>query len=473
MASDPHSVALALYTLQFYSFVRRAFMALNPGDTFSGEKYVRAMAYVLERVYAGECKRLVIMLPPRHLKSITTSVAFPAWVLGRDPTKRIVCASYSTSLSTSLSIQSRELMQSPFYRETFPKTRLSKLKNASEEFLTTRNGGRIATSVGGTLTGRGGDILIIDDPMKAEDAHSEVMRDNVHEWYKGTLSSRLDDPKNGAIVVVAQRLHSDDLIGRLLEADDWEVLRLPIVSEEEKIYPLNEGLNWKRANNHLLDESRIGLDELERIKRELGTSAFEAQYMLRPGLPGGNLIRKEWFGHYDWAPHPKHYEATLQSWDVAAVPGETNDWCVCTTWGVLGQHVDLLEVHRAQHIMPDLIRAAKSLIAKWQPSLVVVEKATSGIGLGQALRDAGIPGVKPLTPKRGKVERMSLQSPKLERGEVRLPTAAPWLKAFFDEVLAFPNGTHDDQVDTMSQILHALDCRPREISHVGRYKRGR
>ena len=195
--------------------------------------------------------------------------------------------------------------------------------------------------------------------------------------------------------------------------------------------------------------------------------------MLRPGLPGGNLIRQEWFGQYDWAPHPKRYEAVVQSWDVAAVPGESNDWCVCTTWGLLGQQVDLLDVHRAQHIMPALIEKAKSLIAKWQPSLVVVEHATSGIGLGQALRDAGIPGVQPMKPKGGKTERMALQSPKLERGEVRLPKEAPWLKVFFDEILAFPNGAHDDQVDSMSQILRALDRRPPEIRDISRYKVGK
>lgn len=464
---DPTSIAL--YTLQFYSFARRVFATLNPGETFSGEKYVRALAYALERVYFGACQRLIIMLPPRHSKSLLASIAFPAWVLGRDPTLEVVCVSYANPLSSFLSLQSREILRQPFYQATFPKTRLSSIKNASDEFRTTRNGGRIATSVGGTLTGRGGDLLIIDDPMKAEDAHSQVMRDSTHDWFRRSFGNRLDNPKKGAMVVVGQRLHDDDLIGRLLATGDWEVLVLPIVAEEEVLVPLGPDLNWRRKAAHILDENRIGPAELERLKRDLGTQDFEAQYMQRPALPGGNMVRREWFGQYDWAPDPKRYEAVVQSWDVAAVPGETNDWCVCTTWGLLGQHVDLLDVHRAQHIMPDLIRQAKTLIARWQPSLVVVEHATSGIGLGQALRDAGIPGVQPLRPKGGKIERMALQSPKLENGLVRLPKEAPWLKVFFDEVLAFPNGTHDDQVDTMSQILHALDFRPREIRKISRY----
>ncbi|MBV1868155.1 MAG: phage terminase large subunit [Marinosulfonomonas sp.] len=468
--NESDQLAQALYHENLYNFARRAFEDLNPGVTFSGDRYVRAICYALERVYRGEVKRLIITLPPRHLKSQVASVAFPAWVLGQDPSERLICASYAASLSETFGYQSRFVMQQPWYKATFPKTRFSSAKPAVDEQRTTRNGWRISTSTGGTLTGKGGDIILIDDAMKAEDAHSETKRESTWSWFCNTVISRLDNQKEGAIVVVAQRLHEDDLIGRLLQQENWEVLHLPAIEEEDQIVPIADGLNWARKTGVPLDSARVGLDELARIKLELGTNAFEAQYMLRPTLPGGNLIKLDWFGRYQGKPDRSQYEAIVQSWDVAAIPGETNDWCVCTTWGMVGRYVDLLHAHRKQHILPDLMNAATGLDKVWQPSLILVEKASSGIGLGQSLRDLGLAHVHALDPRGSKVLRMSLQSPKLERGEVRLPTAAPWLKGFLDEVLAFPNGKHDDQVDTMSQILKALDRRPREIRGISRYK---
>lgn len=468
--SKVNQLAQALYHENLYNFARRAFEDLNPGASFSGDRYVRAICHALERVYRGEVSRLIIMLPPRHLKSQVASVAFPAWVLGRDPTKRLICASYAASLSETFGYQSRIIIQKPWYKATFPKTRFSTAKPAVDELRTTHNGWRLATSTGGTLTGKGGDIIIIDDAMKAEDAQSEVKRESTYSWYRNTVVSRLDNQKEGAIVVVAQRLHDDDLIGRLLQQESWEVLCLPAIAEEGLIVPIAKDVNWSRKAGVPLDPARVGLEELARIKRELGTSAFEAQYMLRPALPGGNLIKREWFGRYKGKPDRNQFEAIVQSWDVAAIPGENNDWCVCTTWGLIGSYVDLLHVHRKQHILPDLLNAAQVLDKTWKPNLILVEKAGSGIGLGQSLRDLGLAHVQGLDPKGSKVLRMSLQSPKLERGEVRLPEEAPWLKSFLDEVLVFPNGKHDDQVDTMSQVLRALDKQPREIRGISRYK---
>uniref|UniRef100_UPI0013002B92 phage terminase large subunit n=1 Tax=Oceanibium sediminis TaxID=2026339 RepID=UPI0013002B92 len=219
-----------------------------------------------------------------------------------------------------------------------------------------------------------------------------------------------------------------------------------------------------------LHPERIGQDELDRIRRELGSSAFEAQYQQRPAPAGGTLVKPEWFKTYPEPAGPSIYEAVVQSWDTAAIPGETNDWCVCTTWGLLGPYVDLLDVHREQYLFPDLVRAAKGMHSEWQPAMIVIENASSGIGLYQELRRAGLVGIWHLNPKPDKVQRMAAQSAKIEAGHVRLPEKANWLASFLHEVAAFPNGKHDDQVDSMSQMLRTLDKGPPPLLGLSRYR---
>ena len=399
------------------------------------------------------------------------SVAFPAWVLGRDPTKKVCCISYNSDLAQDFSQQCRTVMGQPWYRHVFPLVRVSSKKDTVKEFHMAGGGRRIATGVGGTHTGKGGDIIIIDDAMKAEDAHSEPKREAVHKWFRNTLASRLDDRKRGGIVVVAQRLHEDDLVGRLSQSGIWEILNLPAIATEEQVLDLGDDMHWPRRPGDLLHPERIGQAELDMIRAELGSDTFEAQYQQRPTLPGGNLIKLEWFGRYKGNPRPSDYEAVVQSWDTAAVPGNTNDWSVCTTWGLLGPHIDLLDVHRAQYGFPELLCTAKDLGKKWKPRLIVVEKASSGIQLGQQLWNDGLREiVQALNPEGDKVGRMAAQSPKIEQGQVRLPVKAPWRDCYLSECAAFPNGKHDDQVDSTSQLLRTLDKRPRQIWGISRYR---
>ena len=205
----------------FYSFVQASLPVVSPGASFSPNWHIEAMAFALSRVLNGEIKRLIITVPPRSLKSICASVAFPAYVLGHDPTRRIICVSYARGLARKHANDCRALMRSPLYRRLFPKTGISGAKDTELEFATTLGGNRLATSVGGTLTGRGGNIIVIDDPMKPQDAHSEAARESTKQWYSNTLLSRLDDKTKDAIVVVMQRLHLDDLVGHLLEQEGW------------------------------------------------------------------------------------------------------------------------------------------------------------------------------------------------------------------------------------------------------------
>lgn len=469
MSFDKHLVRV-VYANKLHTFVHGAFRVLNPGDVFVDGIYLRALCHALQRVVDGDLRRLIITLAPRHLKSQVVSVALPAWLLGRNPSEKIVCASYSGSLAEDFGRQTRDLMRSPFYRATFPDTVIDPNKSAVEEFHTLAKGRRIGTSVGGTLTGKGGRILLYDDLMKSDDAQSLVKRDNCHSWFRNTAASRLNNPKTGAIIIVAQRLHVDDLVGRLLPTGDWEHLDLPAIATQTQVLPLGDNAKWTRQPGDLLHPERITEEELDRIRREIGSNAFEAQYQQCPVLPGGNLVKREWFGTYDGPPQPDRYEAVVQSWDTASVPGIENDYSVCTTWGLINDKIDLLDVHRAQYHYADLLRASRTLRVKWKPRLIVVEKAGVGIALGNELLRDNLNDVQGLNAAGDKVQRMSVQCAKIEDGQVRLPKSASWLEPFLVEVGEFPNGRYDDQVDSLSQLLRMLDLKPSQLRGVSRYK---
>jgi hypothetical protein len=222
----------AVLRTDLYAFTQKAFETVVPGVTFSRNWSTQAVTHALERVVRGETTRLIINIPPRHLKSICASVALPAFLLGHDPTKKIISVSYSDDLAVKFSNDCRAVMQSEWYKRTFPHTQIDRAKNTETEFRTTKRGYRLATSVGGTLTGRGGDVIIIDDPIKPQDAQSEATRNKTIQWYENTLLSRLDDKVRGAIVLVMQRLHLDDLAGHLLEKGGFEHLCLPAIAEQ-------------------------------------------------------------------------------------------------------------------------------------------------------------------------------------------------------------------------------------------------
>jgi len=454
-----------------FAYTHRAFLELNPGTPFLHAFYLRAICYALERVERGEVRRLLILLPPRHLKSHCASVAFSTWFLGRHPGMHVVGVSYNADLAQTFSAQVRRLIESPWNRAVFPALVLDPRKASVEELRIRHHGGRrIATSVGGTFTGKGANLIIIDDPMKADDAFSETRRDDIFNWITSTVVSRFNDPKTGAMIVVAQRLHVDDLPGRLIAAGGWEVLELPAIATAPALIDIGEDLQWPRERGALLHPERIDKDALDQIRRELGAHAFETQYQQRPAPPEGNLIRTEWFGTYEKPLPHRQYEAVVQSWDPAAVPGNSNDYSVCTTWGLIGNHTDLLHVHRERHGFPDLQRAALQLRAKWVPKLIVVEASHTGIALAQDLRKRGCREVGAIFPKGTKEERMARSTPMLEAGEVRLPRAAPWLETFLTECGQFPNGKYDDQVDSLSQLLLVVRNRPGQLWHLSRYR---
>jgi len=298
MKQDPNLIE-AILRHDLYCFIQAAFPIVSPGVPFAPNWHLEAVAYHLTRVLDGEIKRLIITIPPRSLKSICGSVCFPAFALGRNPTWRIICVSYAESLARKHANDCRAVMRSDMYNRLFPNTRISLAKDTEVEFATTLGGNRLSTSVGGTLTGRGGNLIIIDDSLKPQDAYSELARDSVKQWYANTLLSRLDDKKNDAIVVIMQRLHMDDLVGHLLEQEGWTHLNLPAIAESEQYVPLGPGRFHVRRPGDVLHPAREPRTVLDELKYSMGSIDFAAQYQQQPIAEGGNLIKWAWFQFYD------------------------------------------------------------------------------------------------------------------------------------------------------------------------------
>jgi len=323
------------------------------------------------------------------------------------------------------------------------------------EFLTTKSGFRYATSVGGTLTGIGGTDIIIDDPLKPEEAMSKTARDGVISWFRTTLSTRLDDKQSGIIILVMQRLHVDDLVGHILEndSDSWVHLDLPAIAEEPQEIPIGNGRVHRREVGDVLHPDREPLELLQHQKATMGSAAFAAQYQQRPVPAEGNLVKAEWLRSYDALPEGETYDTIVQSWDCAAKPGELNDYSVCITFLVHQDRFYVVDVLRERLSYPDLKKKVLLQQESFAADSVLIEDTGHGTAVIQELRDGGALDTIGIRPEADKITRMSAQSAKIEAGRLFLPTKAPWLDDFKAELLAFPAGRHDDQVDALSQFL--------------------
>jgi predicted phage terminase large subunit-like protein len=444
----------ALLRNDFRAFLEKSFRTLSPGDQYVWNWHIGAIAWHLERVRRRKIKRLIINMPPRSLKSLTASVAWPAFLLGRDPSLRLICISYSGELAKKFSNDFRALIEAPFYKSLFPWTRVGRFKDSEVETEFTARGYRLATSVGGTLTGRGGDIIIIDDPLKPDDALSEAKRSAANQWFTNTLLSRLDDKRTGAIVIVMQRIHMDDLTGFLLnQSDEWTVLSLPAVADYDATIPISDGGVYCRKLGEALSLEREPLHVLDNIKQQIGSDAFSAQYQQSPVPPGGLMILRSWVKRYSELPPQSEQFLTMQSWDTASKGGPNNDWSVCTTWILTRkQKWYLIDVWRQRVDYPTLKANVQHLAKRFRARRVLVEDTGAGIGLVQELQNY-VPGIVAVKPEGDKASRMAIASAKFEAGQVLLPEQATWLPDLEAELFSFPGSRYDDQCDSISQAL--------------------
>ena len=460
----------ALQREYFYMFLEPAFRILHPGTPYRYSWHIEAMCYALQEVYAGRNRRLLITIPPRHLKSTTATIAFPAWVLGRDPRLTIMTASYGDRLARDHSDKFRALIETLYYRQLFFRTQIDPRTNRSTEVRTTERGGRLMVSRGGAATGLGADILIVDDLLKADEARSTTERDNAIAFFEGTLLSRLNDQTTGRVIIIQQRLHEDDLVGHLLSRGGYQHLNLPAIAEEPGTFTLNLRRTHERRVGDILFEASFPRESLEALRREVGEHVFQAQYQQNPIPPGGAIVHGDWFNdRYDGLPERGEFSRVVQSWDIGTSDQSNSDFTVGLTFGYRNRKWLLLDVFRRRMELPDVKLAILRLQKEWNTDYSIIEKIGSSIGLFQDLRrqPMGRRLFRGMTPSASKEERLLGQTPKLAEGLIQLPTQAPWLQDFLSELQGFPYARHDDQVDALSQFLAYLSGRGELHIHPG------
>jgi predicted phage terminase large subunit-like protein len=445
----------ALLRNDFYAFVERSFYELNSGAKFLRNWHNELIASELEACRRGETTRLIMNVPPRSLKSHCASIAFPAFILGHNPTAQIICASYGQDLSNKLALDCRSLLNASWYQELFP-TRLSAHRQALSEFMTKENGFRLATSVGGPLTGRGGDFIIIDDACKPEEALSEVTRNTVNQWFDHTLYSRQNDKQNGCIIVIQQRLHEDDLVGHILQRGEWKVVSLPAIAVEDEIHTIKTpygSRTVRRSKGEALHPERESLETLQNIRNTQGEYNFSGQYQQDPAPLGGGLVKSGWFRKYVVGEEPAKFDLVFQSWDTAVKTTELNNYSVCTSWGAKGQNLYLLNVLRRRMEFPDLKRSVREQARVFNASTILIEDKSSGSQLIQELLRDGLHAVTRYEPRLDKPMRLYAVTSTIENGFVYLPEKAEWLVDYLHEMSSFPKGRFNDQCDSTSQAL--------------------
>jgi len=445
---SPQVVLQALLASNLTSFTEFTFGVVRPGVTFKPNWHFEAVTHKLSEVASGEVRRLIITLPPRNLKSLCASVALPAWFLGRNPSERVVVVSYSDVLARSHANDFRLVVNHPIYQASFPAMRLE--RDTDREITTTKRGKRIATSIEGTLTGLGGNLIVIDDPVKPGDAMSESVRSRVIEWYRSTLLSRADDKKAARIVLVMQRVHQDDLAGYLQEQGGFEVLNLPAIAQRNETYFLGDGRTYDRQKGELLHPEHEPAHVLAELKREMGPIAFSAQYQQSPIPPGGTIIKRKWLTPYDDI-HRQSGDRIIMSWDIALSETETGDYSACVVLLRRKEMFYILEVIRGRYPFDALKRKVMEVKRRYDSATLLIEDSPISRGLIQSLLEQyiNVTVYKPDTDKRA---RVIAQTDLFAGGSVRFPRRAAWLEDLTAELLAFP-GRHDDQVDALTQGL--------------------
>ena len=415
--------------------------------------HIDAIAYHLEQVRLGRIKRLIINLPPRYLKSLVTSVAFPAFLLGHDPTKRVIVVSYGADLAVKLANDCRVVINSSRYKSIFPGLQISRMKNTESEIVTSRGGFRLAASVDGSLTGRGGDVIVIDDPLKPSDAFSDAKREHVNEWFKNTLYSRLDDKQKGAIIIVMQRLEDNDLCGFASRNSPWVFLNLPAIALKDEQIPIGDGRFHDRHLDDVLHPARESRSDLDNIRSELGEDIFAAQYQQCPSQPTGHLFKLENIQRYDFFADSHEFTLRHPKLGHRRQSGCAHDYSACVTLLADDRgNYYVIDVLRDRLLYHQLKAQAIAQAQKHRADTILIEEAGLGRMLVKDLKAAGLHAVG-VVPEGDKLTRVSMQVEKFENHQVFFPREAPWLADFQDEVVVFPYGSYDDQVDALFQGL--------------------
>ncbi len=448
-------------------FIRRVFSIVSPSATYKHSWHIDFIAEILTEATKGNLDRFIINIPPRFLKSISLSVAWPAYLLGHNPSEQIMCASYSKDLAMTLGVACRQVIQSDWYKAMFPETILADDQNTKTKFKTTKEGSRYSVGVGGTITGEGCNFLVIDDAISAQNSNSKVIRDDVNNWFGQTAYTRLNDRKKGVIAIIMQRLHMNDLTGYLMEQGGWELFKVPLIAETKMLYQIGS-FKKEVEEGELLHPELMGMKEIDAMKRTLGPYNFAGQYMQSPSPTGGGDFRLEWLNYYKGKiPHDTmNIYITV---DPADAKGKNSDFtCMCVLGLGSDENIYLLDMIRDKMNLRERQIKLFELHSKYKPKAVLYEKYGKDGDIA-AINEAmdynnyrfSITEVAGRMSKNQRIERLV---PWFADGRIWLPETL--IRANYEgkmidvidefvnqEYLVYPVGNHDDAMDAMSRLF--------------------
>jgi predicted phage terminase large subunit-like protein len=439
----------------YLAFVKQVFRTLNPDTEYVHNWHIDAINAHLKALESGEFRKLIINIPPRSMKTISTTVAWVAWLIGHNPARKFMLATYSSSLAQRNMTDLKKVLNSLWFKQCFPNFAIDSVQDTKKKILTTKGGHVISGSFGSKdYTGEGADYIIVDDPHDPQMAQSQADRPKANEWFTGTLVNRLNDKTKGIILVVMQRLHEDDLTGHLLAKANW-AQHLCLAAKSEETTTIECG-KFKKIfkKDELLDPIRLSQDILDELKKTMTSLAFAGQYQQTPVPQDGGILKKSWWRKWKNADNLPDCDYVIQTVDTAFKDTEAADSSVIQTWGIFtctgldGEDRPaciLLDSESGQWQYPDLKAAMLKSYKIHRPDKVIIEDKASGQSLIQDLRRMRLP-ITRFKVENNKVYRAHMASIVLEKGHV-FYVEKDWAERVRAQCSIFPNGLHDDEVD--------------------------
>lgn len=466
IANDPNGLRAAVLREQaersLGAFIRQAWSVIEPGTIYIDNWHIELIAEHLQAVNSGEIRRLIINIPPRHMKSIEATVCYPVWTWIQHPEKRFIKVSYSDALSRKHNILSRDIINSPWYQQNWSdRFHLKYDVNRQNEFENNHHGMLYSTSVGGAITGNGADVIIIDDPQNPIMANSETERQNSIDFFKNTLQTRLNNPKTGAFIIIMQRLHENDLTGYILSEDlGYTHLCLPAEAPERTVitFPISQK-QIVREEGDILNPQRFDHEVIESLKKSMGSLQYAGQFQQVPAPAEGVIFKREWL-HSFYSDGAAPSTQDIQSWDMAFTKSEGS---AKVAGFVMGRHhadIYIKDLVNDKMTFTESVAAVRTLSGKWPRARAkVVENKANGPAIVDLLKKE-IPGMVEFNPKGSKDERAISVTPYFEAGNIHFPDPKthPWVDDLIRDLLMFPKGTYKDTTDALVQgILYLMD----------------
>lgn len=438
----------AILSKDFASFCRMAFRTLISDKEFGREPYLDHLCLAVDQLAAGDIQRLVVNAPPRHMKTYTASICGAAWILAHKPAARVMIVTNGETLAKDIAYKIREIIRAKWYKEVF-RTRLTKDRAPVLDFATTAGGGVFAVPIRGRITGHGADVIIVDDPHEIDDATNIEKIEEVNYLFDTVIESRLDDPRHGRIMIIAHRIHEDDLSGHVLAQGGWQHVLLPLIATNDTVYDTAHG-PWHRRRDELLRPNAFTADKIAAMKALRRMPNFETLYQQNPS-GGLRPVKREYF--LSFPPGSASSSPIVLSIDPGQATGAQNSFSVVQAWCCEGESFLLLDQWRQQCTYRELRAAYSKFARKHNPSAVILERTAYGTALSSDIgRRSGVK-LEFATPDRSKPERLADHLELIEAGRICLPSDAEWREEYIDEFVRFPRSKFSDQVDATTQYL--------------------